>query len=151
VAGRPARGPGQTGAVAERRVTEAPRTRATDSDPPPEPPDREREDDFGDGWRTYRERADHLRQTYGWTVPQPPPRAGSWLPWAATTKSATATARIADLRRSFSWASPALGRGLLLPIPHDAPTRTARRASVAVRSPHLTGARSGLPRAPLMQ
>jgi hypothetical protein len=43
--------------VAERRVTEAPRTRATDSDPPPEPPDREREDDFGDGWRTYRERA----------------------------------------------------------------------------------------------
>jgi len=48
-----ARGPGQTGAVAERRVAEAPRTRATDSDPPPEPPDREREDDFGDGWRTY--------------------------------------------------------------------------------------------------
>jgi hypothetical protein len=88
---------GRAGAVGERRVAEALRTRATDADPaagrqehgapPAEPPDRERdrerdrepEEDFGDSWRTYRERADHLRQTYGWTVPQPP-RAENWLP-----------------------------------------------------------------------
>jgi hypothetical protein len=52
-------------------------------DPPAEPADQERDrepEDFGDSWRTYRERADHIRQTYGWTVPQPPPRAEHWLP-----------------------------------------------------------------------
>jgi hypothetical protein len=42
--------------------------------------DSDREDDFGDSWRTYREHADHIRQTYGWTVPEPPPRAENWLP-----------------------------------------------------------------------
>jgi hypothetical protein len=42
--------------------------------------DSDREDDFGDSWRTYREHADHIRQTHGWTVPQPPPRAENWLP-----------------------------------------------------------------------
>jgi hypothetical protein len=42
--------------------------------------DREPEDDFGDSWRTYRERADRIRQTYGWTVPEPPRRAEPWLP-----------------------------------------------------------------------
>jgi hypothetical protein len=87
--------------VAERRVAEALRTRASDSDPaadrqergePPAAPsawkrdrqeqerDREPEDDVGDSWRADRERADHLRQTYGWRVPQPPPRAQPWLP-----------------------------------------------------------------------
>jgi hypothetical protein len=91
----------RAGAVAERRVAEALRTRAADaepaagrrepSDPPIEPSggerdrqdqerDREPEDDFGDRWRTYRERADQIRQTYGWTVPKPPPRAEPWLP-----------------------------------------------------------------------
>jgi hypothetical protein len=89
------------GAVGERRVAEALRTRATDPDPAAGRPesrdpverdrqdperrqeqerDREPEDDFGDSWRTYRERADHIRQTYGWKVPEPPPRAESWLP-----------------------------------------------------------------------
>jgi hypothetical protein len=87
------------GAAAERRVAEALRARAADhnanhqerSKPPAEPADwerdrqgegrdREREDDFGDSWRTYRERADHIRQTYGWTVPEPPPGAENWLP-----------------------------------------------------------------------
>jgi hypothetical protein len=80
-------------AVGERRVAEALRTRADDSGPaagrqehggpPAEPPDwqrQEREDDFGDSWRAYRERADQIRQTYGWTVPKPPPRAENWLP-----------------------------------------------------------------------
>jgi hypothetical protein len=33
-----------------------------------------------DSWRAYRERAEHIRQTYGWPVPQPPPRAEPWLP-----------------------------------------------------------------------
>jgi hypothetical protein len=87
--------------VAERRVAEALRTRATDpdpaagrqerGDPPAELPDRERdrqdqerdrepEDDFDDSWRAYRERADHIRQTYGWTAPELPPRAENWLP-----------------------------------------------------------------------
>ena len=42
--------------------------------------DREPEEDFGDSRCAYRERADHLRRTYGWTVPQPPPRAEPWLP-----------------------------------------------------------------------
>jgi hypothetical protein len=42
--------------------------------------EREPEDDFGDSWRAYRERADHLRQTYGWSVPEPTPRAERWLP-----------------------------------------------------------------------
>jgi hypothetical protein len=84
----------RAGAVAERRVAETLRARAADSDPaaghqhpgdpPDEPADRERdrelEDDFGDSWQTYRERADHIRQTYGWRYPQPPPRAENWLP-----------------------------------------------------------------------
>jgi hypothetical protein len=91
----------QAGAVAERRVAQALRARATDpnpaagrqehDDPPPQPADpecnrqdqkRDRgpEDDFDDSWRTYRERADHIRQTYGWRVPEPPPRATNWLP-----------------------------------------------------------------------
>jgi hypothetical protein len=88
----------RAGAVAERRVAEALRTQATDPDPaagrrePGDPPtdlkrdrqdqerDRKPEDDFGDSWRTYQERADHLRQTYGWMAPQPPPRAENWLP-----------------------------------------------------------------------
>jgi hypothetical protein len=87
----------RAGAVGERRVAEALRAVATDRDPAgghqehAEPPggrpdwqgeerDSEREEDFGDSWRTYRERADHLRQTYGWTVPEPPPRAENWLP-----------------------------------------------------------------------
>jgi hypothetical protein len=38
------------------------------------------QDDFGDSWRTYRERADQIRQAYGWTVPEPSPRAEPWLP-----------------------------------------------------------------------
>jgi hypothetical protein len=42
--------------------------------------DREPEDDFSDSWRAYRERAEHIRQNYRWTVPQPPPRAEPWLP-----------------------------------------------------------------------
>jgi hypothetical protein len=92
----------RAGAVAERRVAEALRAWATDGDPAAdhqehgdqehgELPDRSRdwqgeerdsegEEDFGDSWRTYRERADHIRQTYGWTVPEPPPRAEHWLP-----------------------------------------------------------------------
>jgi hypothetical protein len=87
----------RAGAVAERRVAEALRARSTDPDPAAghqeraepsgelpdwqgEGRDGEREDDFGDSWRTYRERADHIRQTHGWTVPQPPPRAENWLP-----------------------------------------------------------------------
>jgi hypothetical protein len=91
----------RAGAVGERRVAEALRTRATDPDPagdrqqhrglPAEPAERagdrheqkrqrEPEDDFGDSWRTYRERAEHIRQTYGWTLPQPPPQAENWLP-----------------------------------------------------------------------
>jgi hypothetical protein len=62
-------------------------------DPPVEPPDRERHrqdrerdrepDEFGNSWRTYRERAEHIRQAYGWKVPQPPPRAENWLPLGA--------------------------------------------------------------------
>jgi len=77
----------QAGAVAERRVAQALRARATDpnpaagrqehDDPPPQPADpecnrqdqkRDRgpEDDFDDSWRTYRERADHIaRPTAG--------------------------------------------------------------------------------------
>jgi hypothetical protein len=93
----------RAGVVDERRVAEALRARATDpnpdpvagrqepGDPPAEPADRERDrqgeqrdrepqDDFGDSWRTYRERADHIRQTHGWTAPEPPPRAENWLP-----------------------------------------------------------------------
>jgi hypothetical protein len=88
----------RAGAVGERRVAEALRARATDHDPaaghqeradqePAEPLDRQgedrdsqREEDFGDSWHTYRERADHIRQTYGWRVPEPPPRAQNWLP-----------------------------------------------------------------------
>jgi hypothetical protein len=83
----------RAGVVAERRVAEALRARAADSDPagyqhhgdPPAAPadqerDRQAEEDFGDSWRTYRERADRIRQTYGWTVSEPPPRASNWLP-----------------------------------------------------------------------
>jgi len=91
----------QAGAVAERPVAEALRAWAIDldtaagrqepGDPPAEPADqepdrqdrqrdREPEDGFGDSWRTYRERAEHIRQAYGWTVPKPPPRAENWLP-----------------------------------------------------------------------
>jgi hypothetical protein len=87
----------RAGAVAERRVAEALHAGANDHNPAAghqehgEPPgrrpdwqgeerDHDREEDFGDGWRTYRERADHIRQTYGWTVPEPPPRAENWLP-----------------------------------------------------------------------
>jgi hypothetical protein len=79
-------------AVAERRVAEALRAQATDpdlaagrqepGDPPAEPAERERdrepELDFGESSRACRERVEHLRQTYGWTVP--PPRAENWLP-----------------------------------------------------------------------
>jgi hypothetical protein len=90
----------QAGAVGERRVAEALRARASDPDPaagrqePGDPPaererdrhdqeqerEREPEDNFGDSWHSYRERAEHIRWTYGWTVPQPPPRAEPWLP-----------------------------------------------------------------------
>ena len=88
----------RAGAVAERRVAEALRAQATDSDPaadrqePGDPPagqernrpgqerDREPEDDFSDSWRTYRERAEHLRRAYGWKVPEPPARVEPWLP-----------------------------------------------------------------------
>jgi hypothetical protein len=91
----------RAGAVAERRVAEALRTRATDQDPtagrqedgdpPAESADLERdrwgeehhrepEDDFSDSWHTYRERADHIRQTYSWKVLKPPSRAEPWLP-----------------------------------------------------------------------
>jgi hypothetical protein len=84
----------RAGAVGERRVAEALGTRASDPDPAagrPEPGDlpaeqewdlqeqerqREPEDDFSD----YRERADRIRRTYGWKVPEPPPRAEPWLP-----------------------------------------------------------------------
>lgn len=87
----------RAGAVAERRVAEALLTQAADSDPaadrqesgdPPaererDRPDQERqrdpEDDLSDSWHTY-QRAEHLRQTYGWTLPQPPPCAEPWLP-----------------------------------------------------------------------
>jgi hypothetical protein len=67
-------------------------TPAADRQEPGDPPaDRERdrqeqerdrkpEGEFGDSWRTYRERADHLRETYGWKVPEPPPRAEPRLP-----------------------------------------------------------------------
>jgi hypothetical protein len=38
------------------------------------------QDDFGDSYRAYTERADHIRQTYGWTEPAPPPPGGgNWL------------------------------------------------------------------------
>ena len=38
------------------------------------------QDDFGDSYRAYTERADHIRQTYGWTLPEPPPPGGGhWL------------------------------------------------------------------------
>jgi hypothetical protein len=38
------------------------------------------EEDLGDSWRTYKERADHIRRTYGWTTPEPPPPGGgNWL------------------------------------------------------------------------
>jgi hypothetical protein len=89
----------RAGAVGERRVAEALRARASEADPATgrqesgaPPVDRERdqqeqerqcepEDDFSDSWHTYRERADHLRRTYGWTVPEPPPRrVEPWLP-----------------------------------------------------------------------
>jgi hypothetical protein len=71
------------GAVGERRVAEALRARATDPDsaagrqePGVPPAERERdwqdqehqrepEDDFGDSWHTYRERADQIRRTCG--------------------------------------------------------------------------------------
>jgi hypothetical protein len=84
--------------VGERRVAEALRVRASDPDPaagrqdPGAPPaererdrvdqerDREPEDDFSHGWRTYRERAEQIRRAYGWKVPEPPPRAEPWLP-----------------------------------------------------------------------
>jgi hypothetical protein len=87
----------RVGAVAERRVAEALRAWATDPDlalgpeHPGDPPaeqerdwqgeerDHEHEEDFGDSWRTYQERANYIRQTYGWTVPEPP-RAENWLP-----------------------------------------------------------------------
>jgi hypothetical protein len=75
----------RAGAVAERRVAEALRTWAIDADPPADrdrdrqDQEREPEDQFGDSWRTYRERSDHIRQTYGWTVPEPP-RVEPWLP-----------------------------------------------------------------------
>jgi hypothetical protein len=91
----------RVGAVGRRRVAEALRAWATDHDPAAghqdhdepsagpadrsrdrqgEERDSEREEDFGNSWRAYRERADHLRQAYGWAVPQPPPRAEHWLP-----------------------------------------------------------------------
>jgi hypothetical protein len=88
----------RAGAVGERRVAEALRARATDPDlaagrhEPGAPPaergrdrqdqerGREPEDDFSDYWRTYRERADQIRQTQSWRVPEPPPRAEPWLP-----------------------------------------------------------------------
>lgn len=63
---------------APRRPAGAPADRERDREG--EERDHEREEDFGDSWRTYRERADHIRQTYSWTVPQPPPRAEHWLP-----------------------------------------------------------------------
>jgi hypothetical protein len=91
----------RAGAVGEWRVAEALQARASDpdptagrqepGDPPTEPAEQERdrqeqkrqrqaEDDLSVSWHTYRERTDHIRQTYGWTVPQPPPRAEPWLP-----------------------------------------------------------------------
>jgi hypothetical protein len=74
----------RAGAVGERRVAEALRARASDPDPERDRQEQERdrkpEDDFSDSWNTYRERADRIRRTYGWTVPQPPPRAEPWLP-----------------------------------------------------------------------
>jgi hypothetical protein len=87
----------QAGTVGERRVAEALRARAAEPDPAAgrqardplaererdqqdQERDREPEDDFSDNWNTYRERADHIRRTYGWRVPEPPPRAGPWLP-----------------------------------------------------------------------
>jgi hypothetical protein len=104
MAGRPPRQAEQdaerarAGAVGERRLAEALRTRASDPDPaagrqePGDPPaeqerdrpgqecNREPEDDFSDSWRAYRERADRVRRTYGWKVAEPPPRAEPWLP-----------------------------------------------------------------------
>jgi hypothetical protein len=99
----------RAGAVGERRVAETLRARATDHDPAarrqgPGGPSAERErgqqdqerdrqerehqrepeDDFTDSWHTYRERAEHLRQIYGWRVPEPPPRAEPWLPLGRT-------------------------------------------------------------------
>jgi hypothetical protein len=38
------------------------------------------QDEFGDSYRAYTERADHIRQAYGWTLPEPPPPGGgNWL------------------------------------------------------------------------
>jgi hypothetical protein len=94
----------RAGAVGERRVAEALRTQAgvagrqEHGDPPAEPPgrerdrqyeerdrqeqerDRESEGDFSDSWHSYRERAEHIRQTYGWRMPEPPQRVHPWLP-----------------------------------------------------------------------
>jgi hypothetical protein len=114
------------GAVGERRVAEALRARATDPDPAAgrqghdeSPAERERdrqdqerdrgpEDDFSDSWRSYRERADQIRRTHGWRVPEPPLRAEPWLPLGHTTaRSTTATARTANLRCSRSSQAPA--------------------------------------------
>jgi hypothetical protein len=37
-------------------------------------------DDYGDSWRAYKERADHIREVYGWTLPEPPPPGGGhWM------------------------------------------------------------------------
>jgi hypothetical protein len=89
----------RAGAVGERRVAEALRARASEPDPaagrqepdgPPAEPERDRPDQeqerqrepelgFGESWRIYRERAEHIRQTYGWTAPEPP-GAENWLP-----------------------------------------------------------------------
>jgi hypothetical protein len=53
---------------------------ATSTDRQNQEHQREPEDVFGDSWRAYRERADHIRQTYGWTLPEPPLQAEPWLP-----------------------------------------------------------------------
>jgi hypothetical protein len=92
----------RAGAVSERQVAEALRVRATDPDPaagrqkygdPPAERERDRQDqerdrepehDFSDSWRSYRERADHLRQAYGWALPELPPRVEPWLPLGRT-------------------------------------------------------------------
>jgi hypothetical protein len=50
-----------------------------EGDPQDQERDREPEDDFGDTWRSYRERAEHIRQAYGWKVPEPPRRVEPWL------------------------------------------------------------------------
>jgi hypothetical protein len=67
--------------VAGRQEPGAPPAEPVERDRQEQERDREPEDDLSDSWHSYRERADRIRQTYGWKVPQPP-RVEPWLPLA---------------------------------------------------------------------